>query len=150
MVIDRKLLERAREAPHALGYQEAVLLCRQLGFEKVRQVRGHRIFRRPMRLRPLNLQQSADGRAKGYQVEHLLAVDAARTPPAGRLVAEIAGYRVSWSERDNECVAVRLDTPGLSGLGPTPERALAEVETALAAWRDYLGARGFLTTGRGR
>ena len=56
MAVDVKLLEKARRAPHRLSFEEALRLGRQLGFEKVRQVRGHRIFRHPA-LSPLNLQQ---------------------------------------------------------------------------------------------
>jgi hypothetical protein len=71
MAVDPKLLDKARRTPHALRLEEAVRLGRQLGFEKVRQVRGHRVLRHPL-LSPLNLQASADGHAKAYQVRRLL------------------------------------------------------------------------------
>ena len=71
MAVDPKLLEKARRTPHALPLEEALRLGRQLGFEKVRQVRGHRVFRHPV-LSPLNLQASGNGHAKAYQVRRLL------------------------------------------------------------------------------
>ena len=78
MAVDAKLLEKARRAPHLLRFEEALRLGRQLGFEKVRQVRGHRIFRHPV-LSPLNLQQGRDGQAKAWQVRRMLV--AARSIP---------------------------------------------------------------------
>ena len=51
-------------------------------------------------------------------------------------------YRTSWSERDGECVATCAELPGLSGLAPTPGRAIEELKTAIAAWLDYLASRG--------
>ena len=51
-------------------------------------------------------------------------------------------YQTSWSDRDGECVATCTEFPGLSGLAPTPERAIRELETAIAAWLDYLASRG--------
>jgi predicted RNase H-like HicB family nuclease len=51
-------------------------------------------------------------------------------------------YRTSWSDRDGECVATCLEIPGLSGLAPTPARALDELRIAIAAWLDYLTSRG--------
>jgi len=78
MDIDRKLLEKARRTPHALRFEEALRLGRQLGFEKVRHVRGHRIFRHPL-LSPLNLQVGRDGHAKAWQVRRML--QASRTRP---------------------------------------------------------------------
>jgi predicted RNase H-like HicB family nuclease len=51
-------------------------------------------------------------------------------------------FRTAWSDRDGECVATCDEIPGLSGLGPTPTRALAELHVALAAWLDYLASRG--------
>jgi len=71
MAVDSKLLAKARVSPHALRFEEALRLGRQLGFEKVRQVRTHRIFRHP-RLSPLNLQEGPGGRAKAYQVRRML------------------------------------------------------------------------------
>ena len=51
-------------------------------------------------------------------------------------------FRTSWSDRDGECVATCDELPGLSGLAPTPARAIAELRIAIAAWLDYLAARG--------
>jgi len=59
-------------------------------------------------------------------------------------VAELPpyAYRTSWSDRDGECVATCAEFPGLSGLAPTPDRAIDELRTAIAAWLDYLASRG--------
>ena len=51
-------------------------------------------------------------------------------------------FHTSWSDRDAECVATCDEFPGLSGLALTPARALAELQVAIAAWLDYLAARG--------
>jgi len=51
-------------------------------------------------------------------------------------------FRTSWSDGDGECVATCDEIPGLSGLGPTQARALAELRLAIAAWLDYLAAHG--------
>jgi len=51
-------------------------------------------------------------------------------------------FRSSWSDGDGECVATCDEIPGLSGLGPTPARALAELRIAIAAWLDYLASHG--------
>jgi predicted RNase H-like HicB family nuclease len=48
----------------------------------------------------------------------------------------------SWSDRDAECVATCEEFPGLSGLAPTPARAIAELHVAIAAWLDYLASKG--------
>jgi hypothetical protein len=71
MALDPKLLEKARRAPSTLRIEEALQLGRQLGFAKVRQVRGHRILHHP-HLSPLNLQEGRAGRAKAWQVKRLL------------------------------------------------------------------------------
>ncbi len=76
MAIDRALLDKARLRPHALRFEEALQLSRQLGFEKVRQVRRHRILRHPGAV-ALNLQAGADGYAKAYQVRRMLEVSRA-------------------------------------------------------------------------
>ena len=59
-------------------------------------------------------------------------------------MSEIPAYsfRTSWSDRDGECVATCDELPDLSGLAPTPARALLELRLAIAAWLDYLAARG--------
>jgi len=71
MAVDAKLLAKARRAPQALRFEEALRLGRQLGFEKVRQARTHRIFRHPV-LSPLNLQEAPGGLAKAWQVRRML------------------------------------------------------------------------------
>jgi hypothetical protein len=81
MRIDPELLAKARARPDALSFEEAVRLTRQLGFEKVRQVARHRIFRRAGREHRLfSLQEGRGGKAKAYQVEQLLE----GTPPPPR------------------------------------------------------------------
>jgi hypothetical protein len=71
MAVDAKLLAKARRTPQALRFEEALRLGRQLGFEKVRQARAHRIFRHPV-LSPLNLQEAPGGLAKAWQVRRML------------------------------------------------------------------------------
>ncbi|HLK11497.1 MAG TPA: hypothetical protein VKW76_08950 [Candidatus Binatia bacterium] len=141
MAVDRKLLDLARRRPWALRFDDALDLCRALGFQKVRQVRAHRVFRHPARLgRPFNLQQGTRGRAKAWQIGRLLDPDA---PPRAGLPQQRQdgrAYHVSWSEVDGECVATCAELPGLSGLAPTPERAIAELRVAIDAWLDYVAA----------
>jgi hypothetical protein len=76
MTVDRELLEKARRTPQDLRYDEVLRLTRQLGFAKVRHVRGHWIFRHP-RLSAFNLQDAGAGRVKVWQIRRL--VEAART-----------------------------------------------------------------------
>jgi hypothetical protein len=76
MAIDPVLLEKARLRPHALRLEEALRLSRQLGFAKVRQVRGHRILHHAAAV-ALNLQAGRNGYAKAYQVRRLLEVSGA-------------------------------------------------------------------------
>jgi predicted RNase H-like HicB family nuclease len=141
MAVDRKLLELARRRPWALRFDDALDLCRALGFQKVRQVRGHRVFRHPARLgRPFSLQQGPRGRAKAWQVGRLLDPDAPPDQAAFTQREDGRAYRVSWSDIDGECVATCVELPGLSGLAPTPERAVAELRIVIDAWRDYLAA----------
>jgi predicted RNase H-like HicB family nuclease len=51
-------------------------------------------------------------------------------------------YRTSWSDRDGECVATCDEIPGLSGLAPTPGRAIEQLEITIRAWLDYLATQG--------
>jgi len=76
MAIDQALLEKARLRPQALRLEEALRLSRQLGFAKVRQVRGHRILRHAAAV-ALNLQAGRHGYAKAYQVRRMLEVSRA-------------------------------------------------------------------------
>ena len=78
MNIDPLLLDRARTRPQSIAFVEALQLCRQLGYQKVRHVRGHRILHHPSR-GPLSMQEGNEGRAKAYQVRCL--VQAARGRP---------------------------------------------------------------------
>ena len=80
MAVDAKLLEKARRTPQALRFEEALRLGRQLGFQKVRHARAHRIFRHPV-VNPLNLQESHGGFAKAWQVRRMLLA-AKRSPHA--------------------------------------------------------------------
>ena len=75
MAIDPTLLDKARTSPHVVGFEEALRLCSQLGFQKVRHVRGHRILHHPSQ-GPISLQEGREGRAKVYQIRWL--VDAPR------------------------------------------------------------------------
>ena len=52
------------------------------------------------------------------------------------------GYRVFWSPEDAEYVATCHEIPGLSGLGETPEAAIAELMTAMEGWLDHLRESG--------
>ena len=75
MALDDKLLDKARRTPQHLRFEEAVRLTRQLGYEKVRQVARHRVFRHARGAGPvhlLSLQEGARGMAKAYQVERLV------------------------------------------------------------------------------
>jgi uncharacterized protein (DUF58 family) len=72
MALDPSLLEKARRAPGRLRFEEALRLARQLGFEKVRQGRHHRVFRFGSGRLPLNLQEGPHARAKAYQVRAML------------------------------------------------------------------------------
>lgn len=72
MAVDEKLLEKARRVPARVRFEEAVRLARQLGFEKVRQARHHRVFRFGAAVAPLNLQEGPHARAKAYQVTAML------------------------------------------------------------------------------
>lgn len=72
MAVDEKLLDKARRTPARIRFEEAVRLARQLGFEKVRQVRHHRVFRFGAGAAPLNLQEGPHARAKAYQVAAML------------------------------------------------------------------------------
>jgi hypothetical protein len=72
MAVDEKLLEKARRMPGRVRFEEAVRLARQLGFEKVRQARHHRVFRLGTAAAPLNLQEGPHARAKAYQVAAML------------------------------------------------------------------------------
>jgi hypothetical protein len=76
MAIDPALLEKARLRPHTLRFEEALRLSRQLGFAKVRQVRGHRILRHAGAV-ALNLQAGAYGYAKAWQVRRMLELSRA-------------------------------------------------------------------------
>lgn len=41
-------------------------------------------------------------------------------------------YRIEWSEEDNAHIARCLEFPSLATHGPTPEKALKEIETVVA------------------
>lgn len=79
MPVDRELLAKAYRNPHGLRFEEALRLATELGFEEVRVKGSHHLFRHPQAQkvkgsfpRPLNLQEGADGKAKGYQVRQML------------------------------------------------------------------------------
>lgn len=82
MAVDERLLERARNNPGGLRFEEAVALAEQLGWVE-RKVRGgsHHIFHHPrghvirnQYPQPLNLQRLKDGNAKDYQVQQMISM----------------------------------------------------------------------------
>jgi hypothetical protein len=46
-------------------------------------------------------------------------------------------YKIFWSEEDNEFVAVCIDMPGLTGLGPTQLIAIEQCISIVRAWEDW-------------
>lgn len=53
------------------------------------------------------------------------------------------GFNVAWSEGDGAYIATCPDFPGLSAFGPTPDRAIAEMETALSLAIETYRAEGW-------
>ena len=79
MPIDEKLLQKARETPGGVRFDDACKLAVQLGFEFARQEGSHSIYQhsrgaelREQFQRPLNLQEGKNGQAKAYQVRQML------------------------------------------------------------------------------
>lgn len=66
-----KLLQKARENPGGLRYDEAIKLAEENGFVKRGGKGSHETMKRPGYRRPLNF-QDVKGMAKEYQVNQLL------------------------------------------------------------------------------
>jgi len=67
-----KLLVRARNNPNGLSFAEFQTLLRQAGWIFDHQKGSHQIWYSPKRLR-LPIQETRNGKAKGYQVEQFLS-----------------------------------------------------------------------------
>ncbi|HEY5218432.1 MAG TPA: toxin-antitoxin system HicB family antitoxin [Gemmatimonadaceae bacterium] len=52
------------------------------------------------------------------------------------------GFRIAWSEEDHSFVATCAELEGLSGLGDSPERALAEIKVAVELALEEYAAQG--------
>ena len=83
----------------------------------------------------LNLRPAPDGNAKPYQIKQLMALGRAPWPEAEAMTMPHR-YHINlfWSDEDGCWIADVPDLTYCSAHGPTPEAALAEVETAIAAW----------------
>ena len=66
-----KLLAKARNHPKGLELAEFETLLRQCGWVFEHQTGSHRIWRSAAKA-VLSIQESRDGKAKGYQVEQFL------------------------------------------------------------------------------
>lgn len=67
-----KTLEKARRNPNGLRFGDFETLLRQCGWTFDHQTGSHRIWYSPTRSR-LSLQETRDGKAKGYQVRQFVA-----------------------------------------------------------------------------
>jgi hypothetical protein len=79
MVVDEKLLEKARKGPANMAFSDLVKLVTQLGWEHRNTTGSHHIFSHPQAKdtrdlypRPLNLQRWKGGKAKLEQVKEVL------------------------------------------------------------------------------
>jgi hypothetical protein len=87
MAVDEKLLEKAKQNPAGLAFEDALTLAKQLGWEERKVRHGgshHHIFHHPSAPKikdrypqPLNLQRGKDGKAKAYQVRQMMQMAAA-------------------------------------------------------------------------
>ena len=66
-----KLLVRARNNPRGLSFADLQSLLRHAGWTFDHQTGSHQIWYSPSGFR-LSIQESRDGKAKGYQVEQFL------------------------------------------------------------------------------
>lgn len=70
-----KLLDAARAKPEGVGFSDLCALAECYGWVFARQRGSHWMYKRE-NPRLMNFQEAANGRAKGYQVRHLLdAID---------------------------------------------------------------------------
>ena len=79
MAIDENLLQKARDNPEDIWFDDAVKLAKQLGWVESRKRGSHVVFYHPrgqlLRAKypmPLNLQQGKNGKAKSYQIRQML------------------------------------------------------------------------------
>jgi predicted RNA binding protein YcfA (HicA-like mRNA interferase family) len=74
----QKLLERLRNNPRGVRFEDLTRALEQSGFVLMRTAGSHLIYREPGG-RVCNIQRSSDGKAKPYQVDQVLeAIDGAR------------------------------------------------------------------------
>jgi hypothetical protein len=66
-----KILEKARNSPSGLRFDEARQLADCLGFAFIRSRGSHFYYKAPGVLEPINL-QNVNGKAKAYQVRMML------------------------------------------------------------------------------
>lgn len=69
-----RLVHRARTAPNALRFRDAVRVARCIGMELERVTGSHHIFVHPGARLVANLQRTKGGSAKGYQVRQLVRI----------------------------------------------------------------------------
>lgn len=69
-----KLLQKARESPAGLRFEEACQLAECYGFDFSRQKGSHRIYKCPGRKEFFNLQPDKSGKAKSLQVKQILDI----------------------------------------------------------------------------
>lgn len=79
MAVDENLLEKAKNNPEDIWFDDAVKLAKQLGWVESRKRGSHIIFYHPkgqlLRRKyplPLNLQRGESGKAKAYQIRQML------------------------------------------------------------------------------
>ena len=79
MAVDEKLLQKAKENPGDIRFDDAVTLAKQLGWVESRKRGSHVIFYHPKGQllrgnypKPLNLQRGTNGKAKSYQIRQML------------------------------------------------------------------------------
>lgn len=69
-----RLIQRARTAPNALRFRDAVRIALCIGMELERVNGSHHIFVHPGARLVANLQRAKGGSAKGYQVRQLVRI----------------------------------------------------------------------------
>lgn len=69
-----KLISKARNNPKGLRFDEACKLAELIGFEKKGGSGSHSVYASEGIMEIINLQPRKDGKAKGVQVEQILAL----------------------------------------------------------------------------
>jgi len=72
MTAIEKLLERARNSPSGITFDELCRLADKHGFIFRRQSGSHKIYKHPLHRAMMNFQPDQNGMAKTYQVKQLL------------------------------------------------------------------------------